>query len=197
MAVALAPDKADDPFHAVTHLQRRLYLHALAETGGNVTRACEIAGVSRGAPYSRPWREDEVFQAHLPVAEEMATAALEAEAVRRAHDGVTEPVGWYKGKPGGYVQRYSDNLLMFTLKGRLPDKYRDRLEVRGAIAHVDLTQLPPDLLARIAGGEHPLSVLASAADALALGPGVEVGEGEAPAGEDGAHIEDGGDGTNG
>ena len=85
---------------------------------------------------------------------------------------------------------------IFWLKAR--DDWRDQfVEVRGAIAHVDLTQLPPDLLARIAGGEHPLSVLASAADALALGPGVEVGEGEAPAGEDSAHIEDGGDGTDG
>ena len=42
-----------------------------------------------------------------------------------------EPTGWYKGKPGGYVQRYSDNLLMFEVKRQIPE-YRDRWELTGA-----------------------------------------------------------------
>ncbi len=35
------------------------------------------------------------------------------------------------------------------------------MEVKGALAHIDLSQLPDHLLARIAAGEHPLAVLAS------------------------------------
>ncbi len=43
--------------------------------------------------------------------------------------------------------------------------YHDRLEIRGALADMDLSQLPDPLLARIAQGEHPLTVLASAVEA--------------------------------
>ena len=85
---------------------------------------------------------------------------LEAEAYRRAVEGWVEPVGWYKGKAGGTVRRYSDTLLIFTLKGLLPDRYRDRVEGRSVLANIDLAQLPDALLARIAGGEDPRSVLA-------------------------------------
>ena len=49
----------------------------------------------------------------------------EDEAVRRAHDGVDEPV-FYQGKACGVVRKYSDTLLIFLLKGRRPEKYRDR-----------------------------------------------------------------------
>ena len=101
----------------------------------------------------------------------MAGDILEAEAHRRAVEGVEEPVGWYRGKPGGTVRRYSDNLLMFLLKGVLPERYKDRMEVAGAFANIDLTRLPDDLIARLAAGEHPLSVLASAGERLLLPAG--------------------------
>ncbi len=35
------------------------------------------------------------------LAKEDAADTLEAEACRRAVEGVEKPVGWYKGKPGG------------------------------------------------------------------------------------------------
>ena len=50
----------------------------------------------------------------------MAADILEAEAYRRALEGREKPVGWYKGKPGGYVREYSDVLLMSLLKGASP-----------------------------------------------------------------------------
>jgi hypothetical protein len=106
----------------------------------------------------------------------MAADALEAEAIRRAFEGQEEPTGWYKGQPGGYVRRYSDTLLIFLLKGAKPEKYADRMELRGSLANINLDALPDDLLARIANGEHPLSVLACAPpavkeEALRLPPG--------------------------
>ena len=55
-------------------------------------------------------------------------------------------------------------LLIFLLKVLRPEKYRERVELRGALANLDLSQLPDHLLERIANGEHPLSVLASAID---------------------------------
>ncbi len=60
----------------------------------------------------------------------------------------------------------------------LPERYRERLDVRGSLAHLDLNQLPDELLARIAAGEDPRSVLTNVAVA-ALGSGaVEQGERE-------------------
>jgi hypothetical protein len=91
----------------------------------------------------------------------MAADSLEAEAVRRAFEGVTQPVGWHQGKPGGLVTVKSDNLLMFLLKGAYPDKYKDRMELRGSLASINVDLLPDDIVGRIADGEHPLSVLAA------------------------------------
>ena len=50
---------------------------------------------------------------------------------RRAVEGVEEPVGWYKGEAGGVVRKYSDTLLIFLLKGRKPEMYRERYEHSG------------------------------------------------------------------
>jgi hypothetical protein len=41
-----------------------------------------------------------------------------------------------------------------------------QLEFRGALANIDVSKLPDEVLARIAAGEHPLSVLASAAEGV-------------------------------
>jgi hypothetical protein len=149
------------PFSKIQHPKKRAYLRALVETGGNVTRACELAGIDRSTPYSRQWKEDGELQAALESARDMAGEALESEAIRRAVEGVEEPVGWYKGQAGGYVRRYSDVLLMFMLKGRYPERYRERVELRGSLANLDLTQLPDEALSRLARGENPLTVLGS------------------------------------
>ena len=93
---------------------------------------------------------------------------LEAEAHRRAVEGVEEPVGWYKGVAGGTVRRYSDALLIFTLKGLLPDRYRERKDVRSVLARLDVSQLSDELVARLAAGENPISVLAHVLQASQL-----------------------------
>lgn len=119
-----------DAFHGIAHPKKRAYLRALVEVGGNVTRACEVAEISRRTPYQ--WKEDDPeFRELLPVAEAMAADHLEAEAFRRAYEGVEEPVGFYKGEPSAYVQRYSDTLMIFLLKGAKPDKYAERHQHTG------------------------------------------------------------------
>ena len=128
------------------------------------------------------WREkDSEYREAFDQAKEDATDVLEAEAHRRAVEGVEESVGWYKGVPGGTVRRYSDVLLIFLLKALRPEKYRERVDLRGSLAHIDLTQLPDHLLARIAAGEHPFSVLApgqGGAAVPALGSGAVVPTGQ-------------------
>jgi hypothetical protein len=61
-------------------------------------------------------------------AEQEAADVLEAEAVRRAVQGVDEAV-YFQGEQVGTRRRYSDLLLIFLLKGMRPDKFRERQEV--------------------------------------------------------------------
>jgi hypothetical protein len=171
----------ESPFNSIRHPKKRAYLRALVEAGGNVTRACELAAIDRSTPYTRQWQEDAEFQTALVQAKRMAAEALESEAIRRGFQGVSEPVGWYKGEPGGYVTKYSDTLLIFLLKGAYPERYSERHEVRGAFAHIDLTKLPDEAVLRIASGEHPQSVLASLAGNVPAGL---IPEGEAEPVED-------------
>jgi hypothetical protein len=80
---------------------------------------------------------------------------LEAEADRRATEGVKKPMFW-QGKPvlgpnGAQViiREYSDTLLMFRLKALDPAKYRDN--VSAEITGKDGQPLFADLLARLRG----------------------------------------------
>jgi hypothetical protein len=144
----------------ITHPKKRLFVLALAETG-NRTQAAAVAGVSRFTPYSPPWRTDLALQAAVKQAEEAAADLIEAEAYRRGVLGWEEPAGWHQGRPGGMVRKYSDVLAIFLLKGLRPDRYKDRVEMRGALANLDLNQLPDEAIERIARGEHIMTVLAS------------------------------------
>jgi hypothetical protein len=102
---------------------RKFFQH-LAETC-NVTRAALMAGYARRSVYE--YRdEDPEFRRRMDEAVEIATDALEAEARRRAVEGVPEPV-FYQGVECGTVQRYSDRLLELLLKGRRPDVFRERV----------------------------------------------------------------------
>jgi hypothetical protein len=108
---------------------RAAFLGALAETGGNVTAACKKAKLPRATAYE--WRdEDEAFRKDWDAALEIGTDALEDEALRRARDGVKKPI-YQQGKRVGYVQEYSDTLLIFMLKARRPDKFRERIQHSG------------------------------------------------------------------
>ena len=94
------------PFNSIRQPKKRAFLAALVESGGNVTRACQLATIDRSTPYTRQWQEDAGFQAALETAKRMAGDALEVEAIRRAYEGVETPVGWYKGKPGAFIRQY-------------------------------------------------------------------------------------------
>lgn len=103
------------------------FLDALAKTG-NISKSAKAARISRKRVYElRDAAPD--FAEAWNEALETAVDTLEAEAWRRAARGVRKPAGWYQGVPGGYIQEYSDTLLMFLLKGNRPEKYRDNLDI--------------------------------------------------------------------
>ncbi len=101
------------------------FIAALRRTG-NVRAACKAAGISRTAAYNaRNAFAD--FKALWDEALEDACDDLEGEARRRAFKGVKKPV-YQQGALVGYVQEYSDTLLIFLLKAHRPEKFRERYE---------------------------------------------------------------------
>lgn len=158
---ALEIEKSDSgAFRHIDHPRKRAFLVALALTGTRV-RASDMSGVSRNLVYSPNWQADQDFQEGMKTAERMAADITEDEIHRRAVEGTVRPTGWHKGKPGGFVREYSDILLIFKAKGELPEKYKERMEFRGAVTNIDVSKLRDDQLERVRRGEHVLAVLAS------------------------------------
>ena len=93
-----------------TPQKRAKFLEVLAE-GWSVQKAAAAAGMGRSAAFA--WkREDHEFAAAWEAAYEDGTDHLEDVAQSRAEGA-------------------SDTLLIFLLKGRRPNKYRERIEHTG------------------------------------------------------------------
>jgi hypothetical protein len=114
-----------------THRQRkRRFLEALAECG-NVSVAAKAAGISRPTVYQLRQADDGFAQGWAD-AEERAADRLEAEAWRRAVEGIPEPLvsagRLVRGDDGQpmVIQRYSDQLLITLLRAHRPERFRDR-----------------------------------------------------------------------
>lgn len=106
--------------------KKAAFLAAYAKLG-NVTSAAKVAKCDRPTVYV--WRrEDPGFATAMNEAAEEATEHLEAEARRRAVRGTLRPV-FHQGEQCGVIREYSDTLLIFLLKGRKPETYRDNSKV--------------------------------------------------------------------
>jgi len=107
---------------------REVFLETLAKTG-NITLSAKKAKVDRANAYRIRGEEKEFAEAWDNALADSGDL-LEQEARRRAAKGVRKPV-YQGGKLVGYVQEYSDTLLIFLLKGAKPEKYRERFEHSG------------------------------------------------------------------
>lgn len=129
--------------------RRSAFLAAYADCG-NITAAAAAAGVSRQKHYE--WLDDPDYAARFDQTHEAAADALEAEARRRAVEGIDEPV-FHNGEVCGYRRRYSDVLLIFLLKGLRPEKFRERHQLDVA-ATVTSPQVDEALRAVLADPER-------------------------------------------
>lgn len=104
---------------------KQAFLDALA-TSGVVKTAMVASGVSGYSTHKR-WRDtDPEFAEAYAEALEASADTLEAEARRRALEGVVRVKFQPKtGEPYDEIQ-YSDPLTMFLLKAARPDKFADR-----------------------------------------------------------------------
>jgi hypothetical protein len=115
-------------FADVLDVRKRSYLIDLAQSGG-VVHAADAAKVSRVT--IKNWRQNDAdFAESETCARQKFVEKLEAEAIRRAVDGVDHGV-YYKGCKVGDEKTYSDSLLATLLKGNAPDKYGDLLKIGG------------------------------------------------------------------
>src|SRR6266487_1691180 len=102
-----------------------MFLAAYEETA-SVLRAAERSEIDRTLVYY--WLEhDERFGFAYNLADAAANAHIEAEIRRRAMEGWDEPLV-SAGKRLGTVRKYSDTLLIFYAKRRMPE-YRDKQSV--------------------------------------------------------------------
>jgi hypothetical protein len=131
--------------------KQRAFLAAYAKIG-TLSGAAEAAKIARRNHSN--WMKDAEYAADFAAAEERAIETLEAEARRRAERGVEEPVIYqgqlqFEPKRDRYgrtvkdlegkvvysttpltVRKPSDILLMFLLKAKRPDVYRDNAAVQ-------------------------------------------------------------------
>lgn len=113
----------------------REFLELLAGNG-NVTVSAEACNLNRRELYRRR-DEDGEFAAEWDAAMDEAADHLEAEARRRATEGLVQKKFDKDGLPvidpetgEQYFERsYSDTLLIFLLKGARPEVYRDRQQL--------------------------------------------------------------------
>jgi hypothetical protein len=129
--------------HAATILSRKkkkAFLKALAVTGKIIT-AARAVGYADSIHLHRMRNEDEEFARQWDEALNAAGDMLEAEAFRRAIEGVLDPV-YYKGEICGYKNVYSDSVLLAMLR-RFKPEYRDRIDINKTLkADFGITILP-------------------------------------------------------
>lgn len=95
----------------------------------NITASAKKAKIDRKQIY-RWKKEDPKFLEAFNEAVSIGIDALESEAIRRAYEGTEKPI-FQGGKKVGTVREYSDTLLIFLLKGRKPEVYKERHEHTG------------------------------------------------------------------
>lgn len=123
----------------------RIFLEQLG-VDGNVSRAAEVAQIQRKTIYERR-NSDPEFEKDVQAAFEVATDKLEAEARRRAVEGVEEPV-FHQGVEVARVRKYSDSLLGLMLKGNRKKYATTATEVANAPGETFKVEESPTEIAR-------------------------------------------------
>lgn len=92
---------------------------------GRIMRTCKSVGVSPSTHYA--WLEsDPEYAAAIDTAHKLFCESMEEEADRRAMAGRDKEI-YHRGELVGTVKEFSDLLLIFRMKGEMPEKYKDRV----------------------------------------------------------------------
>ena len=113
----------------LTSTQQVAYINALRNIGLEA-KSANAAGTTLRAVRKTMESDPEFANMCLDTLEEF-NDLIEQEAMRRAVEGVPEPV-FHKGEIVGHITKYSDTLLTKLLTGRRPDVYGDKKQIIGA-----------------------------------------------------------------
>lgn len=146
--------------------------------GLSVKEACRRAGVVPSVVYHHR-KKNEHFRVEWDEAAEIGTLQLEQEAQRRAYHGTGRPV-FYKGSQCGTAQEYSDTLLMFLLRARKPETYREKFEPNQVNVNVNTQNVRREAIVTLnqlfADERIPIEQLDPATVACEAGDGGHAGE---------------------
>ena len=92
----------------------------------NQAKSCELANINVNTVYEKR-KADPEFEIRYQEAKARGWDVMEEIARKRAYTGYKEPV-FYKGKKVAEVEKVSEPLMMFLLKGNKPETFRDRVE---------------------------------------------------------------------
>lgn len=126
MSSVMRPDDDETP-ETQSKLQD-VFLEAFIEKGSLKRAADRTNGAVTTYRHYRWLATDPTYALKWRMSQEILADQLEAEAYRRAVQGTERPV-YQGGEWVGDVTEYSDNLLMFLLKGMRPDKYREKVTI--------------------------------------------------------------------
>jgi hypothetical protein len=130
---------------------------------GNVGHACDMARIHRSTIYRWLEHDEEFLMLHHQAREDYCDS-LRHEIYRRAHTGVLKPV-YQGGKKVGQVREYSDTLLIFESKARMPE-YREKVQLEQTgqvtVSHdfgddPTTAAIARDLLSRLSGSASDTS----------------------------------------
>jgi hypothetical protein len=148
----------------------QIELLAAYERIGTIMGAADEVGIDRQNHYI--WLEKDSEYADMwREAQEFHTQVLEREAAERATVGQAKGV-YFQGEKVGEERYKSDVLLIFLLKSRRPELYRDRYEVSGPQGGpIQVAAMRPDALSRLSEAQlDALAALNGPVAALTAGP---------------------------
>jgi len=144
-----------DPNHPIARIQhpkQRAFIEAYCRLGtvGKARKATKL----HYAQHYKWLQADPLYREAFEWAKMVVNGQIEDEIYRRGVQGWLEPV-YYQGEVCGRVRRYSDGLLTFLAKARMPEKYGQRVAVTGhdggPIKHAHLVaSLPPEAIKKLA-----------------------------------------------
>lgn len=120
---------------------------------------------------------DKVYAAAFDRAQRWAADHFEDEIYRRGVEGWEEPI-FFKDQQIATVRKYSDTLLIFGLKGLMPERYKDRAQLEHDLSPTMAALLQHWQQQREAGSERPALEASTGVDAPYI-PEME-GEGGQP-----------------
>jgi transposase len=131
--------------------KQAIFLDSFKQTA-NISESCKDADINRSTFYD--WLERyEEFSIFYHQAEQIANDRLRREILRRGVEGWLEPQ-FSAGKNMGNVRKYSDTLLIFLAKARMPE-FREKQQI-DITTHPDVSgakELLMQRLARLEGSE--------------------------------------------